>query len=310
MEYIVLGQDNQEYGPVDGETLKKWVEHGRVFKDTKVRNSLMRKWNDAGTIDILQEAFERQEIIEEENGDVTNKIKGMLFGGKKKHELAPEREVNTAFKQKYIPNPATVGQRIGAFVIDAVILSLYGLVLFLIMNISAGTLGLGSFESGIAPKAGEETVNGDEIPDTADKSSVAEDKKADADAAVDSENDREDENALPAGEEKFVPTEEQMAVLNSKFNNYLILFVFGVLLYYGIGLGLFAQTYGMWFWGIIIVKGYNDEAFPARAFAFAVAMFLIGPLMPLVVLCNPQHRSLHGYLTGARLIRVAAKPKV
>ena len=57
MEYIVLGQDDNEYGPVDADTLKKWVEHGRVFRDTQVRNSLMKKWTEAGTLDFLEEAF-------------------------------------------------------------------------------------------------------------------------------------------------------------------------------------------------------------------------------------------------------------
>jgi hypothetical protein len=37
--YYVQGADGQEYGPVDVQTLRTWVDEQRVIRDTKVRNT-------------------------------------------------------------------------------------------------------------------------------------------------------------------------------------------------------------------------------------------------------------------------------
>ncbi len=307
MEYIVLSKDdNKEYGPVDADTLRKWVEHGRVFKDTQVRNSLMKKWNEAGTMDILDGAFDVQDVHEEDEEGVGGKLMGM-FGLKKEHEVTQERDIKTAFKQKYLPFPASAGQRVGAFAIDAFLIACFAFVLFLFMNWTSGTFGLGDFSLGTSD-ATEEVIDesSDEIPtDTAVEENVA-------DTKIKDEDDEEEKIEKEKIETPFFVTEETQinaAGLNQSFKNYFTFFVTVVMLYYGIGLGLFAQTGGMWFWGIIIVKGYDKAVFPARAFAFTIAMFVVGIVTPVVVLLNPKRRSLQGYLTGTRLIRVAAKSK-
>ncbi len=302
MEYIVLGKDGQEYGPVDPETLKKWVEHGRVFKDSQIRNSLMQKWNEAGTMDILQDAFAVQQVHEEDEEGVSDKLMGMFGLGKKEHKVTEEKEVQTAFKQRYIPSPATAGQRIGAFVIDGFLIACFGIILFLVMNISAGTLGIGDWSLGSDMPTEVMTEDKDKIS--------TEDTTTDGEAAVEKTTKTAEEEVEEVG--PFVATDEikaKVKTLNQSIKTYFFIFATVVLLYYGIALGVYAQTYGMYFWGILIVKGYDAEVFPARATAFTVAMFAIGIITPIIVLLNPQHRSIHGYLTGTRLIRVAAKPK-
>ena len=298
MEYIVLGKDGKEYGPVDADTLQLWVEHGRVLKDTQVRNALMKKWNPAGSIDILQEAFKVYHENEQAEAGISGKLKGALFGQKQEKEPKKE-EVNTAFKQKYIPNPASVTQRIGAFIFDSIILASVGIVLFIMMNIYAGTLGLGNFSLPKSSSAEENVamkVDGVAMENVDDKSGVEESFDLLAEEGAYSD--------VPADVKANIPK------LKNVFYKFFAIFVAIVLLYYGIGLGLFAQTLGMHYWGIFLVKDYNDEAFAARGFAFALAMFALGILSPVFVLLNPQHRSIHGYITGTRLIRIAAKPKV
>ena len=319
MEYIVLGKDGKEYGPVDADTLQVWVEHGRVFKDTQIRNSLMKKWNEAGTLDILEDAFSVHQENEKAEEGVGDKVKGMLFG-KKQNEPKKEEEVRTAFKQKYIPNPAGVGQRMGAFLFDALILATFGLILFIVMNIYTGTFGLGDFSYGPPPAVDEFDSVDDEVTDPAEtevdetKKNVDEKITGTVVGETDSEGDEAlaEEEAAPE-DELFVLSDEaksNAAQLNNTFYKFFTIFVIVTLLYYGVALGLFAKTLGMHYWGIFIVKGYSDEAFAGRSFAFVVAMFAIGIVTPIVVLLNPQHRSIHGYLTGTRLIRIAAKPKV
>ena len=296
MEYIILGNDGKEYGPLDADTLQRWVENGRVSRDTQVRNSLMRKWNPAGSLDILQESFKIFQENEKAEAGVAGKLKGALFG-QKQEKGAKKKDLNTAFKQKYVPNPASVTQRIGSFVFDTLILAFVGVVLFVIMNIYTGTLGLGDFSSGTSSLTEEKALvkeEGATVGETDNKNAVEE--------SIDS---------LQGGCSN-VPEDVKANVpkLKNVFYKFFIIFLAIVLFYYGIGLGLFAQTLGMRYWGIFLVKGYNDEAFALRGFAFALGMFVFGILSPIIVLLNPQHRSIHGYLTGTRLIRIAAKPKV
>jgi uncharacterized RDD family membrane protein YckC len=93
---------------------------------------------------------------------------------------------------------------------------------------------------------------------------------------------------------------------------FLLTFVFlftGILLYYGIALGVYAQTFGMWFWGIMIVSSDIGEVFLGRAYFHVVMMILLGIAAPFVVYLNPKKRSLHEYISGTRIIRIAARPK-
>ena len=170
----------------------------------------------------------------------------------------------------------------------------------------SGNLRLGKLPTPGKPalRSTEETASDDRDGAFIDEDAVGKVKKVRKDATEDDSEEVVAEPYVP-----FVPTDDEMFQLKNSVGFYLTIFVMGVFLYYGISLGVVAQTYGMWFWGIIIVKGYDNECLPARAFLFTVAMFAIGIVTPLVVLLNPQGRSLHGYLTGTRLIRVAAKPK-
>lgn len=304
MEYIVLGRDGKEYGPIDADTLKKWVEHDRVFKDTKVRNSLMKKWNDAGSLDFLQEAFELQVVHEEEEQAPSAKLVNVLGFGQKKEPQAKQKEKSTAFVQRYIPNPASVGQRVGAFIIDAFLIVCFAGLLFIVMNIQLGTTDLGEF-SIATPQPDIVSAVEDESSQIISAAEKA--KKNDTVSEQTAKNEKVSPTNEPGGTIK--PTQEQIDALNSAFYKYFAIFLAGVLLYYSIGLGIYAQTVGMWYWGLIIVKGYNEEALPLQAFAYTLAMFAIGIITPVFVLLNPAKRSLHGYLTGARIICTAAKPK-
>ncbi len=324
MKYIVLGKDGMEYGPVDAETLEKWVEHGRVFKDSKVRNALMMKWNDAGKLEFLAEAFKQQEVHEEEEASgLTGKLKSFLAGSHEKHELPEDEENNTAFRQKYMPNPAGVFQRMGAFLIDALIISSFAFVLFLFLVITTGTWVTVDTTGGFANIAAlSETQSGGramsgregEVIEILDAEAMKEASKVESRPPA----------PLPSATRQAVPEAQQEAVedadptkttfpspykMRKKFNAFFAFFLLGVLLYYGIGLGVFAQTCGMYYYGLIIVKGYNAEAFPARTFAYVLLSLLFAPTTPFVVLINPAHRSIQGYLTGTRLISITAKAK-
>jgi uncharacterized RDD family membrane protein YckC len=80
------------------------------------------------------------------------------------------------------------------------------------------------------------------------------------------------------------------------------------MLYYGVTLGYFAQTFGMWFWGIFITKNDIGEVYFSRAFVFTVLMLMLGILAPLFVYIFG--RAPHDMLAGVRVINVFGKIQI
>lgn len=239
MQYIILNDDGKEYGPIDQETLQKWVEHGRILPDTQVRNALIKKWNKAEDIDFLKLAFAVQTAKKEEDAGFKDKVAELLsFLPWKKKNVEVQKK--TAFRHEYIHDPANVFQRVAAAVFDIVLMFICAVIVFF-----AGALAVG------------------------------------------------------AGYD-----------VNAVFDRLFIIFFAGMLLYYGISLGVYAQTVGMWFWGIMIVKKNNGEVFLGRAYLFSLLMIIFGVISPFIVYVNPSRRSLHDILSGTKLIKIAASPKV
>lgn len=78
-----------------------------------------------------------------------------------------------------------------------------------------------------------------------------------------------------------------------------------LLLYYGISLGYFAQSPGMWYFGIFICNRNQKETYFFRAFCFTILMLIFGILMPLSVLAFK--RGVHDLLCGVYVYSVVAK---
>ena len=237
MNYIVE-VEGKEYGPIDQETLVKWIENGRVFQDTKVRNALIKKWCEAGTLAALQGAFAAQEAKYEKPGALGGLLKSIAptEAGKAKKEAE-----GTAFKYRYLPGPAPFSLRLAAFAFDAVLMLLFALFCFGFCVVVAKSTG----------------------------------------------------------------------AANAAFYLMFFAFVCGLLAYFSVGVGVFAQTFGMWFWGLMVSR-HDEEASPVflvRAYVFSVLLLLFGALTPLVMFVNGDRRALHEMLTDTRVIRISAKAK-
>ena len=310
MEYIVLGSDGQEYGPVDHDTLCKWIEHGRISKDSKIRNALVKKWNIAGDMDSLKGAFSANESLQGQESMLGQKVLKSFLGSHKEAKSGQKTE-NTAFVHKYKPKPAGVLTRIYAFLTDATLITIYGVVLFFIMAWMTNTWV--KVDNNVAETLSTLTKQAKEQAEVI-KSTDNKEKKM-TEQEVEKQAKELDKPAASSSTEEAVDyeTTETKASFPPKgqfsgtYHFFLFIFILSVTLYYGIGLGIYAQTLGMWYWGILIVKGYKEEALPLRAFAFAVLSFVFAPITPFVVLINPIHRSIQGYLTGTRLVCLQAK---
>ncbi len=84
-----------------------------------------------------------------------------------------------------------------------------------------------------------------------------------------------------------------------------------LLVYYAACLGVFAQTFGMWFWGIIIVQKGNEgkPVYLHKAFWFTVLMFVLGIFALFFMYLTGKRRALHDMCCGTQIVRISARVK-
>lgn len=86
-----------------------------------------------------------------------------------------------------------------------------------------------------------------------------------------------------------------------------VLVMLAVILYYSLSLAIFAQTAGMWYWGVMLTKSSIAEVYFLRAFVYALLLPILGVLMVPAVLAS--QRSVADWLCGVRQIRVCSAPR-
>jgi len=105
------------------------------------------------------------------------------------------------------------------------------------------------------------------------------------------------------GEAKWVPVSEIGSVLHW----YMAFAIFIFALYYGLSLGYYAQTAGMWYWGLFVLKKDNTEVhfFRAALFAFLVPWF--GWLTIITGWFGGW--GVHDHLSGVKVIRTVPRSR-
>lgn len=253
MNFVFMDDAGREHGPMDGDTLQKWVEEGVVTRHTKVRNSLMQNWKDAREFDFLADAFAVYRA-DTETCELrsTNSFLGGFFSklsaaapvvgggdGGGGGGAADGEFTKTAFEYKYLPRPASPILRLCAGLFDLILAAMLFLALFLV-----GSL------------------------------------------------------AVTAGSD-----------VNVVFNWLFFIFVMLLLSYYSFCLGIMAQTFGMWFWGLMLCREDTSECYMLRAHAFSILDILLGFTSPIAAIVNPAKRGIPEVLTGTMVIGIAAKPR-
>lgn len=391
MEFVIRDIEGNEHGPVDPETLRKWVEDDRITAKTEVRNALLSSWKTVDKLDFLADLLaeqQKRQLVVEDNFNKTAKAAkkiGSLF--KKK-----QTETGTAFVCKYVPEFAPLGRRTLAFLFDFFLLALVALVLFWhfigvartiaaretgsdelrkadilannapawleenkkaplagnnkAVNVGAvagkGEKAQATAEQGEKPKATAKNVAQTADASSTDKSKA--DKAADTDALVIATPPRIPEklpdnlkaispptihadrsngyylgsvwqNSSPGGL-RYVcidPSEGAAMWITVSRLRSMVTTVFAILLvvaflYYGITLGFFAQTFGMWYWGIFIVKKDTSEAYFLRVMVWSILLMMIGIISPLFIYLFRW--APHDILAKVKIIQVAGTPPV
>ena len=118
MQYFIKDIKGQEHGPIDAETLAKWVEEDRITAETPVRSSLMSKWKIVEQLPFLEERLAEQAerkrkaaTVIEKSGSVLKKAKSRLAD-----KFTPK--ATSRFEQKRPPQYAQMMPRFMAGLYD------------------------------------------------------------------------------------------------------------------------------------------------------------------------------------------------
>lgn len=279
MEFVYKNKKGEELGPFSEEAMQKMAETGEINPSTEVKYLMLNKWKKAADLVPLHDHFATLEDDHEE-GEEYVAWWGDSFAFKRKEKKKPVVS-GSAFKYEFIPNPATAKMRLFAGLVDLILLLVVMIILFFV-----GALAINNYDKVNDIKYHQEVVYENVTSISVTENSVA----PGAHLSVDVRNDR-------------------VAYLNDIFYNLFTLLVVIVLLYLGLSLGVFAQTIGMWYFGVLIVKDDVSEVFLLRALAFSVVTIFVGILSPIFALVNPKGIALNEMITNVRVIRISSKPK-
>jgi hypothetical protein len=125
MQYIIKDINGNEHGPIDNETLAKWIEEDRITAETPVRSSLVTSWRTIGDLAFLQELLAEQAERRKQSASIAEKSGSMLKNAKKRLSTKFTPPTTSRFENKRSPQYATMMPRIMS--------GLYDLVIFLIL---------------------------------------------------------------------------------------------------------------------------------------------------------------------------------
>ena len=287
MKFIYLDQEGNEVGPLALSALVKCVEDDLINPTTQIRNSMMSEWRPAAKIPSLKHALARQLKRWEENPELMQDESWRNYIEQAKTLLTPQKEKSTAFVRKYDPEDATVGRRLSAFAFDLILIGAVAIMLF-----------------GVGLRRSVDNARPYAVPP---EMIQANDSGASGPARKISTVQRTPEGIVwYRGAENSILIPSGSLWLSMNFS--ILLLVPAVLLYYGLTVGYFAQSFGMWFWGIFLVREEQlQEVYFLRSFAWTVGMVVLGIFSPLCVFFTK--RALHDRICAVRLINVAGKSK-
>lgn len=103
-----------------------------------------------------------------------------------------------------------------------------------------------------------------------------------------------------------------LLIIKSAMTIYLValsLHFLMVLIYFGTTLGVFAQTIGMWYYGLIIVRVGEEakEVYLLRAYLYTLFMCIFWIISPLINYIIGNRRALHDIITDTQIVRISSR---
>jgi hypothetical protein len=130
MQFIIKDINDEEHGPIDAETLAKWVDEDRVLAETPVRSSLIQNWKTASQVDFLKERLAEQEIRRQKSATMAEKS-GSIFKKAKSRLVAKfTPAANSKFEKKRPPQYVNMTIRTMSGLYDLVTILLLGALIY------------------------------------------------------------------------------------------------------------------------------------------------------------------------------------
>lgn len=130
MQYIIKDSNNEEHGPIDAETLAKWVDEDRVTAETAVRSSLMPNWKTADNLTFLAERLAEQELRRQKAATLAEKSGSVFQNAKKRLGEKFKSKVHSKFEQKRPPQYVQMAPRFLAGLFDTALIIIVGVILY------------------------------------------------------------------------------------------------------------------------------------------------------------------------------------
>ncbi len=130
--FIVRTSDGEEIGPIDQQSVVKLAESGKINLESKIRSTLVNKWEPAIELDAIKPILKKQlqTQVEKKNNTAWNKIKARINLKVRRME---DSGSNGLVRSDSTSAPsASLALRIGAALTDWLILAIWFVILYLI----------------------------------------------------------------------------------------------------------------------------------------------------------------------------------
>ena len=303
MNFYYLDPDGNEVGPAALNVLLKAIDKDELTPYSKVRNTLMPDFRLALKFPSLKQRLLKQLKRWEENPEYQNDPNWQQYF-REMHDALEGTEVNTAFIRALIPNDTPLGRRFFAAVTDFVILGGAGLLFFMILFTiaRAGTVTEYLKDSQSQTEPVQEQIAEESIIENGSWNDTVTEEKHQLLSPI----QYEEGNLVryqPGGIKQIISGPRLALIMNIG----IMIFLLAMLLYYGISLGYYAQTPGMWFWGIFLIRNDLSEADFITAFRWTLWMIGLGIFMPFSMLFSGK--GIQDWICETRVINVEARPQ-
>lgn len=333
MDFIVKDSEGNESAPLPRKEVEQWLLTGKINGETMIRTTMLNKWNPISKVGVLADALAyAEQKLALENPEEADKIKQERFG---KEESEKEAAYGSSFRNRVEPVPAGLILRVCSSLTDFLVVALVAAIIagagwietyFYAMNDTRFVAPPEDAPAKVKDKVA--AVDTAKVEPTAETDTAKAEKRFVFEPGIDNENATETPTNLDNLSQQYnlgsrwimegsketyccvyANKEKARWVKAEKIHNVILrgysLLILAVLLYFGIGLGVYAQTVGMWFWGIFICRTDNNEAYLFRSFVFTILLLLLGWTMPLLVVMRGI--AIHDRLAGVKLVRTSGE---
>ncbi len=322
MQFIVRDAQGNEYGPLSREEVEQYILDGTINADCTIRNSIINHWNKLGDVKQFSDAIELYNRTHDTESTAHHLLSKLGLGKEKEKEKehAPIVPKTTSFKNEVDPVPAGLLLRLAAGFTDWMAMGVVAFFLVLIFFAGVYAMGFAQTQKGAAP-AVVESAEGTAAEAAADQPKIIKDNLSAQTAPTDQDN----KSLGYAFGSVWIDTSTNIQyscimstatgalwvgaeIIEKLIKGLLIVFWIVVILYFSIGYGVFAQTFGMWYWGLFICKPDPDqsEAYMFRCFVYTILMLCFGIITPFIILFTGK-KGIHDMIAGVRIFQISGQ---